>query len=56
MKDRVTALAEIGCGDAVSAYLAIIGANDVGERHADRCEEDFWPAFFLSTGCRNYIF
>ena len=55
-EDRATALAEIDYSDASFAHPAIIGVSDVGERHTDRCEEDFRLAFFVSTGYRDYIF
>ena len=56
VEGRATALAEIDYSDATFAHPEIIGVNDVGERHTDRCEEDFRLAFFVSTGCRNYSF
>src|ERR1700730_17867912 len=55
MRGRATARAEIACEDAFFAHTAIIGAIDVGQWHADRREEDFWSAFFLSGGCRHHF-
>src|ERR1700681_969683 len=56
MRDRAKERAEIACKDAFFAHTAIIGAIDVGQRHADRRKEDIWPAFCSPAGWRNHIF